>query len=454
MTEINTREIMVECLTEILERGAYSHLVLQKVLTKYQYLEKRQRAFLTRTVQGTLERKIELDAVLDQFSSTPVKKMKPFIRNLLRGSVYQILYMDGIPDAAVCNEAVKLAVKKGFGPLRGFVNGVLRNISRKKGEISFSDLSVRYSMPGWILDLWSGEHDSRTLERMLEAFLTPAPTFIRVNTRRISPEELQRRLEKKGVKVRPHPTLRGGMWMEDYDHLSGLEEFEEGLFFVQDVSSMTAVEAAGICPGDRVLDVCGAPGGKSMDAALLCGDGEVECRDVSDYKVGLIRENAARCGFSNIRAAKADARIPDEASVGSADVVLADLPCSGLGTIGKKPDIKYRVTPEQIDSLAQLQRQILDVVCAYVKPGGRLLYSTCTISPKENQENVADFLERHPEFTREKMEQILPKAGVCDGFFYAVLCRGQAKETGKSQSDALVGALEKQASDSGKGEER
>ena len=136
MTEINTREIMVECLTEILERGAYSHLVLQKVLTKYQYLEKRQRAFLTRTVQGTLERKIELDAVLDQFSSTPVKKMKPFIRNLLRGSVYQILYMDGIPDAAVCNEAVKLTVKKGFGPLRGFVNGVLRNISRKKGEIS------------------------------------------------------------------------------------------------------------------------------------------------------------------------------------------------------------------------------------------------------------------------------------------------------------------------------
>lgn len=180
----------------------------------------------------------------------------------------------------------------------------------------------------------------------------------------------------------------------------------------------------------------------------------MECRDVSDYKVGLIRENAARCGFSNIRAAKADARIPDEDSVGSADVVLADLPCSGLGTIGKKPDIKYRVTPEQIDSLAQLQRQILDVVCAYVKPGGRLLYSTCTISPKENQENVADFLERHPEFTREKMEQILPKAGVCDGFFYAVFCRGQAKETGKSQSDALVGALEKQASDSGKGEER
>ena len=437
MTEINIREIMVECLIQILERGEYSHLVLQKVLAKYQYLEKRQRAFLTRTVQGTLERRIELDAVLDQFSNTPVKKMKPFIRNLLRGSVYQILYMDGIPDAAVCNEAVKLAVKKGFGPLRGFVNGVLRNISRKKGEIFFPDPAVRYSMPGWILDLWAGEYDEETLESMLAAFLSPAPTFIRVNTRRVSPEELRQRLEKKRVTARPHPTLEGGMWLEGYDHLSGMEEFEEGLFFVQDVSSMTAVEAAGIRPGDHVLDVCGAPGGKSMDAALLCGDGAVECRDVSDYKVGLIRENAARCGFSNIRAAKMDARVFDEASVASADVVLADLPCSGLGTIGKKPDIKYRITPEQIDALAGLQRQILDVVCAYVKPGGRLLYSTCTISPRENQENVEDFLERHPEFSRGKMEQILPQAGVCDGFFYAVLRRGQVRETGKSQPDTL-----------------
>ena len=433
MTDVNTRGIILDCLSEILERGAYSHLVLQQVLEKYAYLEKQQRSFITRVVQGTLERRIELDAVLDQFSKTPVKKMKPLIRNILRSGVYQILYLDGVPDAAVCDEAVKLAKKRGFYQLSGFVNGVLRSVCRNREKIVFSDPSVRYSMPQWILDLWRQTYDEKTVVGMLEAFLTPAPTTVRVNTERIAPEELKARLEEKGVSVMICPDLSYALNIDGYDRLAGMEEFREGLFYVQDLSSMLAVEAAGIAPGDTVIDVCGAPGGKSLDAAMLLrGSGSVECRDISDRKVALIAENIRRCGLDGVQAVKKDALVRDEASAESADVVLADLPCSGLGIIGKKPDIKYHMTPEKLRDLADLQLRMLDVVCAYVRPGGTLLYSTCTVNPGENQENVERFLEKHSEFSCESMEQLLPVSGKQDGFFYAALRREEMTSPGRS----------------------
>lgn len=422
MTEVNVREVVLDTLLEILERGGYSHLVLAQVLEKYQYLDKQQRSFITRCVQGTVERRMELDAVLDRFSNTPVKKMKPLMRNLLRESVYQLLYMDGVRDAAVCDEAVKLAKKRGFYQLRGFVNGVLRSVCRNREQLIFSEPAIRYSMPQWIIDLWRAAYEEERIEQMLAAFLAPAPTWIRVNTEKISPAELTKMLREDGISVEACREIPWALRIEGYDSLPGMSAFSQGLFYVQDISSMRAVAAVQIAPGMTVLDVCGAPGGKSLDIALrMKGSGTVECRDLTEYKVELIRQNAERLQVKNLFPVRMDATLADSASKESADMVVADLPCSGLGIIGKKPDIKYQMTKEKALELVKLQRQILSVACDYVKPGGVLLYSTCTIHTQENQGNVEWFLEKHPQFSCEKMEQILPEAGQQDGFFYAVL---------------------------------
>lgn len=449
------RELALGVLLEIEAGDEYSHIALRNVLEKYQYLEKQERSFLTRLVEGTLERKIWIDYVIDQFSSVKVKKQKPVIREILRMSVYQLQFMDSVPDSAVCNEAVKLAQKKGFRQLKGFVNGVLRNIARKLPEMTFPSekeplryLSVRYSMPEWIVEDWMKAYGQETAEKMLASCYEERSTVIRVNQNRIAPEELKEQLEKRGVSVKRAPYLDCALAIENYDYLGGLPEFREGLFQVQDVSSMLAVEAAGVRPGDYCMDICAAPGGKSLFLAEKTGaEGIVDARDLTEYKAAMIRENAERLGMENIRISVRDASVPDPDSEGKADVLIADLPCSGLGVMGKKTDLKYRMSREQQNELAALQKKILSVAQACVKPGGILVYSTCTVSRAENEENVFWFLENFPyepvslqgclpreleehfpeSFAGERPEdtmkqgflQLLPGIHACDGFFIA-----------------------------------
>lgn len=423
--EINARELALGILLEI-EKGEKSHIVLRQVLEKYQYLDKQERAFLTRLTEGTTERRIELDAIIDRFSKVKVTKMKPVIRNILRSAVYQMKYMDNVPDSAACNEAVKLAVKKGFGSLRGFVNGVLRSIARSPQEAicqepegSAGALSVKWSMPRWIVELWLSDYGQEQTERILEGFYLEKPTTVRVNEARISPEALLEKLEKEGVQARRHPFLDSALLLSGYDYLGALESFREGDFQVQDASSIQVAESAGIQKGDYVIDVCAAPGGKALHAAqLLEGSGHVEARDLTEAKTALIRENIGRLGFTNIEAVQQDATVYDAASEEKADVLLADLPCSGLGVLAKKTDLKYKMTPETERELVQLQREILTAVHSYVKPGGTLLYSTCTICRAENEENAAWFRETFPEFTLEWEKQIFPSE-VSDGFYLA-----------------------------------
>ena len=241
--QINEREVVLEILMEITENGAYSHKILGDVLSKYQYLEKRERAFITRVVEGTLEHMIEIDYILNQIYKTKVKKMKPVIRNLLRSSVYQLKYMDSVPDHAVCSEAVKLAVRKGFSGLRGYVNGVLRNVVRKMDEIEYPKedvqrLSVKYSVPEWILSLWKKEYGEEITEKMAADFQKEKPITIRCCMNRVTPEVLKEKLEAEGPKVEAHPYLPYAFYLSDYDYLEGLESFQEGLFAVQDISSM------------------------------------------------------------------------------------------------------------------------------------------------------------------------------------------------------------------------
>lgn len=473
---VNEREIVLEVLLEITEKGQFSHIILRDVLWKYQYLEKRERAFITRVTEGTLEHMIEIDYILDRFSKVKVKKMKPVIRAILRTAVYQLKYMDSVPDSAVCNEAVKLAVRKGFSGLKGYVNGVLRSVARGIDSVQYptektEELSVRYSCPEWVLDLWSASYDIEVIEMMLRDFQEEKPVTIRCCLNRTTPDELKKRLEAEGVKAEIHPYLPYAFQISGYDHLNDLETFQDGLFVVQDISSMLVAEIAAPSAGAQVLDVCAAPGGKALHVAeklflaeAVCGDaacagnksgggaaagcgiedqmppGHVEARDLTELKVDLIRENIERTGLPNITAVCRDASVPDETAAESADIVIADLPCSGLGVIGKKPDLRYKASPDGIDSLVRLQRQILSCAQDYVRPGGSLIYSTCTVNPAENMDNVHWFMEQYPEFTlddiREKlcpelrdsvMEngciQLLPGIHKSDGFFIARLVR-------------------------------
>lgn len=444
----NLREIVLDLLLEWERGDAFSHILIRDVLSKYDYMGGREKAFVKRLAEGTLERQIELDYILDGYASIPVKKMKPVIRWLLRMAVYQILYMDGVPDSAAVNEAVKLTAKRKFQNLKGFVNGILRNVAKHKNDIVYPDagkeparfLSVRYSMPARLVEMWLDSYGYDTVHRMLDAFLQPRPVTVRLAGRLSDAEREKWRedVEKTGVKILPHSCMPQAFDLYGAEGAASLPGYEEGVFTVQDVSSMLAVEAAGIKSGDFVLDVCAAPGGKTLLAAekVLPG-GRVEARDVSEAKTRQIKENLERMFLDNVSVKVYDASEPDLSAACSADVVLADVPCSGLGVIGKKQDIKYRLAEADFASITRLQRSIVSQAAGYVKKGGVLLYSTCTINRQENEEMV-DWICEHFPFAAEDIGSYLPKMpwgqttengfiqllpGVhdCDGFFFARL---------------------------------
>lgn len=433
---VNTRELVLDILLDVTKQGGYSHIAAASVLEKHQYLDKKDRAFITRMTEGTLEKMIQLDYIIDQFSKVPVRKMKPVICCILRSGIYQILYMDAVPDAAACNEAVRLAKKKGFRSLSGFVNGILRNISRSKDRIVFPDkekepeayLSICYSIPKWMIRMWleeSGCHlenkeDQKRMEQLLEVFSSPAPLTIRTNTDRCTPQELLQKLNAEGVSAVCSKELPYAIHITGCDHLAALPSFREGLFYIQDISSMLAAETAAPKEHDFVLDVCAAPGGKAIHIAqLMHGTGHVLARDLTQYKVNLLQENMQRCQVTNMETQVWDARILDESYREKADLVIADLPCSGLGVMRRKKDICYKMTLEKIRELAALQREILAVIHHYVKPGARMIYSTCTISRRENEENTRWFLNNHKEFTLLSSRQIFPAMEGGDGFYIA-----------------------------------
>lgn len=441
------RELVLGMLLEITRDGAYSHRVLSDTLSKYQYLDKKDRAFITRVTEGTLENLIQMNYVIDQFSKTPVRKQRPVIRCILQSGVYQILYMDAVPDAAACNEAVALAKKKGFGSLAGFVNGVLRTVSRSREQIRWPQpdreperyLSVRYSIPEWIIRMWkeqfsydwTNESHWQEMCRLLEAFQKPAPVTVRTNTGLCTPLELKHELEQNSVTVRELREVPGAFLISGFDHIGALEAFRKGFFYIQDLNSMMVVEAAAPGENDFVIDVCAAPGGKSVHMAqLLRGTGRVLARDLTQEKADLLLQNKSRCQVANMRVQVWDATIVDETLVQQADLVLADVPCSGLGVLRRKKEIRYHMTPDTMRELVSIQRRILTAVRHYVKPGGRLVYSTCTIHNDENEGNAGWFVKTYPEFSQLSGRQLLPGEAYGDGFYIAVFEKN--REDGKT----------------------
>lgn len=430
---MNSREIILDILLEISGQNEYSNILITAVLNKYDYLEPREKAFIKHVAEGTLERRIQIDYVLDRYSKVPVRKMKPLIRELLRMSVYQILFMENVPDAAVCNEAVKLAKKRRFQTLQGYVNGVLRTIVREKDKIPYPErdkdivryFSICYSMPEWLVRHFQKAYGDEKTEKILQGFLERQPVCVRIdeNLEEETKKEILDAWKRDGVKVKSHPALSYAFLLEGTEGISRLYGYQEGFFTVQDVSSMMVVEKAGIQTGNVVLDVCAAPGGKTMHAACkLHGSGRVIACDVTEYKTQKIEENCERLGYENVTVRVQDARVFDETLEEKADIVIADVPCSGLGVIGKKQDIKYRVTEESLQQITELQREIIRNVVRYVKPGGTLMYSTCTINSGENEEMVEWICEQFA-FEKNRMVQLLPGIDETDGFFYARLRR-------------------------------
>lgn len=440
---INSRMICLECLIDILENNNHCHIVLNDTLKIYQYLEKKDRAFITRLCTGTVERKLELDYIINQFSKVKVNKMKPVIRNILRMAVYQIKYMDTIPNRAAINEAVNLANKKGFYTLKGFVNGVLRNIDREIDNVEYPKkdtleyYEVKYSMPKWIISKWFKEFGKDTTIKILKAFLKDdTTTSVRCNTNIIDVDDLAEQLSKEVTKVEKSSYCKEGLILSGYDYIGKMNSFNQGLFYVQDVSSMISVDAMGIKLEQYIIDVCAAPGGKAITAALsLKKTGMVDARDISEKKVKYITDNIDRFGLDNVSVKVQDALVEDESVIGKADIVIADLPCSGLGVIGQKADIKYNTSKEKLSELVDLQRKMLSVVHKYVKPGGILLYSTCTINKDENLSNVKWFIDNF-DFEMDSLKpyvstniksdtvekgylQLLPGVHNTDGFFIA-----------------------------------
>lgn len=417
----NIREIALDTLLT-LERGKeYSNSLIRAVLDKYNYLENRDKSFIKRVTEGTLERQLELDYYLDCFSKLPARRMKPLIRCLLRMSLYQLLYMESVPDSAVCNEACKLAAKRGFGSLKGFVNGVLRAIVREKARLPLPDreaeplmyFSVKYSMPQWIVEMWLEEYGGEITETLLKGLLEIHPVSLRFRTD-LSHEELENLLEQMrctGSELTQSSYLPYVYLLKSGAAIDGLPGFAEGRYTVQDVSSALAVEAADITPGCFVLDACAAPGGKSLLAAERAG--KVLARDISSEKIDLIRQGAERMNIENISMEIHDAAVFDEALKESVDILLLDVPCSGLGVIGKKRDIKYRMSPGIIESLTELQRAIVTACSQYVKPGGTLLYSTCTVNARENEDMVRYITETLP-FEPYSLDSVLPEGVLRD----------------------------------------
>ena len=413
---INPREMILEILLQI-EEGEHSHIAIRNALSKYQFLPRQERAFITRVCEGTLEYRIQIDYILDSFSKVTVDKMKPPIREILRSAVYQLRYMDSVPDSAVCNEAVKLTQRKGFYNLKPFVNGVLRTIAREMDQVKFPSreenlvrsLSVEYSMPEQLVERWLEAYGEETTEKILKDFLEEKPLTVRCRTYLNSQEAIVKSLTDQGVKVEPAPYLPYACHISGFDHILALDAFINGKILVQVVSSMLVAEAADPQKGDYVIDVCAAPGGKSLHVGdKMEGFGTVDARDVSQYKVNLIEENIRRTNSINVQAKVQDATIFDQESELLADIVLADVPCSGYGVIGKKPDIKYRVTPQKQEEIVILQRTILDRAANYVKPRGTLIFSTCTIAKEENEENMMWFLQNYP-FKLESLDPCLPE---------------------------------------------
>lgn len=442
---MSARKAALLTLSAIEQNDAWANGELKKEIAKAR-LDRRDAALATRLCFGTLQNRSLLDYYLSAFSSVKLTKMEPRVRNNLRLALYQILYMERIPHSAAVNEAVALTRKYAKNPrAAGMVNGILRALLRSMDELpslnrsdAMDELSLRYSHPRWLLEDLGRRLSMEDLEALLKIHNSPTPTTVQVNRCHMTTEAVRDLLEEDGVTVEEHPWLHDCLLLEGSGNLEQLRAFQQGAFYVQDPAARLAVLAAAPQPGDRVLDACAAPGGKSFAAAIAMQDtGEIVSCDQYPHKQLLLEAGAQRLGFSCIKAQVCDARMSQSDWEGYFDLVIADVPCSGLGVIRKKPEIRFK-DPALMRTLPKLQSEILQNLSHYVRVGGTLLYATCTLRLEENEDIITAFLERNAPFTLEAfslpgplgqiedgMVTLWPQQLGTDGFFMARLRRQQ-----------------------------
>ena len=437
-TKNSPRQKAFEILLRIHSANAYSNLTLDTYLQN-ENMDSRDKAFVSALVYGVCERQLTIDYNLSRYLKQPIKKLKPEVLIALRLGVFQLLFMDKIPQSAAINESVNLAKNNRSAFASGLVNAVLRNVMKNGLQLPSEDdkdyLSVKYSCPEWLVNLWIDSYGRENAEKILSHSLGEVPIYLRVNTTKISADELIKILADEGIVVEKCSRLQNALVLRKQGSIEKLEAFRKGFFHVQDLSSQLCAFFLGANEGDSILDVCSAPGGKAFTICENMNDkGFITACDIYPARVKLIEDGSQRLGLGSITAVVSDASAFNE-SFQQLDKVLCDVPCSGLGIIRRKPEIKYK-SPDDIDKLHALQYLILCTAARYVKNGGRLVYSTCSLNPAENTAICNKFLDENKDFgiieisdgekygiVENKMLTVMPHFNDTDGFFIAIFER-------------------------------
>ncbi len=418
----NPRKVAVLALEKVFSDKAYSNITLNSYL-KDSDLESNEKAFASNIFYGVLDRKITLDYFLNKLLKKPINKASGFTAAVLRAGLYQIIYMDSVPVFSAVDESVKLMKKSKENRNSGLVNAVLRNAIRNGFELpngnSIADLSVRYSCPEWLIKQFINDYSLEDTISILEDSLKPAPMILKVNTLKISVRELTDLLNKDGIEVK-ETNQDDCIEVGGFD-INKSELYKKGYFHAQDLACVAVCKKLSPNPNDTVLDICAAPGGKSFTLAeIMQNKGKVLSCDLYEHRAGLIEEGAKRLGLEIVKAQVNDATLNSD--LGEFDRVLCDVPCSGLGILRRKPDIKYKEITD-FSSLEEIQLKILRNASSYVKKGGKILYSTCTLRKRENEEVIKAFLSENADFMVEYEHTFLPHIDKTDGFYCALMCK-------------------------------
>ncbi|QUH20888.1 16S rRNA (cytosine(967)-C(5))-methyltransferase RsmB [Alkaliphilus sp. B6464] len=443
---MNPREGALITLYEINEKEAFSNIALNKELRRnsYNQLDKN---LLTELVYGVLENQIYIDYIIGQFSTFAIKQMNPYTLNLLRLGIYQLVFLDKVPSFAAVNETVNLS-KKYCKKTTGFINGVLRNVQRNMKNIKLPNpeenivkyLSVKYSHPEWLVKTFLNNFDKDFTEELLKANNTKPELYVRINTLKISIDDCIKLLTDEGYTIKQSPLIREAVAVKGLQNIEQSNLYKKGYIQIQDFSSMLVAKVLDPKEGEYVIDVCSAPGGKTTHMAQIMNNkGTIIARDIHEHKLKLVERNAQRLGIKIIHTENFSGNDLDEKLLNMADKVLVDAPCSGLGIIRRKPEIKYRKQDEDIKSITAIQYDILKNAAKYVKTGGELVYSTCTINTKENEDIVQKFLKDNPSYVLINLNkeykdlvpgehnsstvQLYPNLHNTDGFFISKIKR-------------------------------
>ncbi|MPW26033.1 16S rRNA (cytosine(967)-C(5))-methyltransferase RsmB [Alkalibaculum sp. M08DMB] len=445
------REVAIKLLYEINTNDAFINIVLKKSL-KNSLLKDVDRSFINALVNGVIKNRNYCDWIITNHSKTKFEKISPWIKEILRLSVFQIFFLDKVPDSAAVNESVKLSKKYSKGKADKFVNGVLRNIIRNKDEIinknftQHEELIIKYSAPVWIAELLKNQYKLSTVKSFFIESLNSAPTTIRVNKLKINKNDLIKILEEEDIDVYDAKLCESAIVIKNFGDITKYNSYKDGLFIIQDEAAMLVVDVLDPKPGDIVLDMCSAPGGKTthIGEKILDQPG-LSARDIYQHKLELINENCNRLHLENVKLELKNGSVLYSEDIEKYDKILLDAPCSGLGIIRRKPDIKWKLKKQDINSIIKLQKQLIDNAFTYLKPGGVLVYSTCTINKMENQEIVEYLMNKYKNavlldienvnkdiLLNDKFIQTFPELDGCDGFFISKILKASKDIHGKS----------------------